>query len=99
MRKATGGEQPVHPHRDGADLHLRQVLGESGAERATHVVCAPLRMGDGALERCVDGRRGLEQPLVLAPLAETGAATFLFFAAPLPLVGATGSPLTPVAVL
>jgi len=35
----------------------------------------------------------------LKPLAEAGAIQFLFMAAPLPLKGATGSPLTPVAVL
>jgi kynurenine formamidase len=41
----------------------------------------------------------LLEGLVLAPLAETAASAFLFFAAPLPVVGGTGSPLTPVAVL
>ena len=35
----------------------------------------------------------------LKPLAEAGATAFLFMAAALPLKGATGSPLTPVAVL
>jgi kynurenine formamidase len=41
----------------------------------------------------------LLEGLVLAPLAETGAREFLFFAAPLPIEGGTGSPLTPTAVL
>ena len=41
----------------------------------------------------------LLEGLVLKPLAETGATEFLFVAAPLPFVGATGSPLTPIAVL
>lgn len=41
----------------------------------------------------------LLEGLVLAPLASEGAKTFLFMAAPLPIVGATGSPLQPVAVL
>jgi kynurenine formamidase len=41
----------------------------------------------------------LLEGLVLAPLAAEGAPTFLFVAAPLPIVGATGSPLQPVAVL
>lgn len=41
----------------------------------------------------------LLEGLVLKPLAESGATTFLFMAAALPIVGATGSPLTPVAVL
>lgn len=41
----------------------------------------------------------LIEGLVLAPLAEVGAASFLFMAAPLPIRGATGSPLVPLAVL
>jgi kynurenine formamidase len=41
----------------------------------------------------------LLEGLVLKPLAEAGAGAFLFMAAALPIVGGTGSPLTPVAVL
>jgi kynurenine formamidase len=41
----------------------------------------------------------LLEGLVLKPLAEAGVGAFLFTAAALPLVGATGSPLNPVAVL
>ena len=41
----------------------------------------------------------LLEGLVLKPLAEAGAPRFLFMAAALPIVGGTGSPLTPVAVL
>lgn len=41
----------------------------------------------------------LLEGLVLAPLAAAGATEFLFVAAPLPIAGGTGSPLTPVAVL
>jgi kynurenine formamidase len=41
----------------------------------------------------------LLEGLVLAPLAEAGATAFLFVAAALPIVGGTGSPLNPVAVL
>jgi kynurenine formamidase len=41
----------------------------------------------------------LLEGLVLRPLAEAGATEFLFMAAPLPIAGATGSPLSPVAVL
>ena len=36
---------------------------------------------------------------VLKPLAEAGGTAFLFAAMPLPIVGATGSPVAPVAVL
>lgn len=41
----------------------------------------------------------LAELMNLTPLAETGRATFLFVLAPLPLVGAVGSPVAPVAVL
>ncbi len=41
----------------------------------------------------------LLEGLVLRELAEAGATEFLFMAAPLPVVGATGSPVAPVAVL
>jgi len=41
----------------------------------------------------------LLEGLVLKPLAEAGAKSFLFAATPLPIVGATGSPVAPVAVL
>jgi kynurenine formamidase len=41
----------------------------------------------------------LLEGLVLKTLAETGVGAFLFVAAPLPIVGGTGSPLSPVAVL
>lgn len=41
----------------------------------------------------------LLEGLVLKPLAQHGRGQFLFVAAPLPVVGGTGSPLAPVAVL
>ncbi len=41
----------------------------------------------------------LLEGMVLRPLAAAGATEFLFMAAPLPIAGATGSPLSPVAVL
>jgi len=41
----------------------------------------------------------LLEGLMLESLAGTGRTEFLFVAAALPIVGATGSPLTPLAVL
>jgi kynurenine formamidase len=41
----------------------------------------------------------LLEGLVLEPLAKTGAREFLFIAAPLPITGATSSPINPVAIL
>lgn len=41
----------------------------------------------------------LLEGMVLRPLAEAGARAFLFVTTPLPVVGGTGSPVAPVAVL
>lgn len=41
----------------------------------------------------------LLEGMVLRPLAEAGGTAFLFVATPLPVVGGTGSPVAPVAVL
>jgi kynurenine formamidase len=41
----------------------------------------------------------LLEGLVLKQLAETGRHTFLFAASPLPVVGGTGSPISPIAIL
>jgi len=41
----------------------------------------------------------LLEGLVLQSLAETGRHTFLFAASPLPVVGGTGSPISPMAIL
>ena len=41
----------------------------------------------------------LLEGLVLKPLAETGRHRFLFAASPLPVVGGTGSPISPLAIL
>jgi kynurenine formamidase len=41
----------------------------------------------------------LLEGLVLRPLAETGRHSFLFAASPLPVVGGTGSPISPMAII
>jgi kynurenine formamidase len=41
----------------------------------------------------------LLEGLVLQPLAATGRSEFLFAASPLPVVGGTGSPISPMAIL
>jgi len=41
----------------------------------------------------------LLEGLILKPLADTGRHTFLFAASPLPVVGGTGSPISPMAIL
>ncbi|MBV8705408.1 MAG: hypothetical protein JO118_17040, partial [Acetobacteraceae bacterium] len=41
----------------------------------------------------------LLEGMVLRPLADAGGTAFLFVVTPLPVVGGTGSPVAPVAVL
>jgi len=41
----------------------------------------------------------LLEGLVLDPLAAAGRGEFLFAAAPLPIAGGTGSPISPMAIL
>jgi kynurenine formamidase len=41
----------------------------------------------------------LLEGLMLKPLADTGRHTFMFAASPLPVVGGTGSPISPMAIL
>jgi kynurenine formamidase len=41
----------------------------------------------------------LLEGLVLKPLSDTGRTTFMFAASPLPVVGGTGSPISPMAIL
>src|ERR1022692_4923494 len=43
-----------------------------GAERASHVGCAPLRLGDDTVERGLDRLRRVVEFLVPAPLAQPG---------------------------
>src|SRR5450759_1595555 len=52
---------------------LRHALPEGiGAERAAHVGCAPLRLGDDTVERSLDRLSGAHKLVVAAPLAQPG---------------------------
>ncbi len=90
----------------GIDLGAAEWLAESGvaAIGADNYSIEPLPFSDGSVfpvhQRLIrDYGVPLFEGLVLGPLAAAGATTFLFMAAPLPLVGGTGSPLCPIAVL
>lgn len=90
----------------GLDIAAALVLAEAGAALvgADNYAIEVLPFAEGTIfpvhQRLIrDYGIPLLEGLVLKPLAEKGATQFLFMAAALPIVGATGSPLTPVAVL
>lgn len=90
----------------GIDVGAAEWLAEAGvaAVGADNYAIEPLPFPPGAVfpvhQRLLrDYGVPLLEGLVLAPLGATGAATFLFVAAPLPIVGGTASPIAPLAVL
>jgi len=90
----------------GIDVEAALWLAESGAALvgADNFAIETLPFPEGTVfpvhQRLIRDYGGpLLEGLVLKPLAEAGATAFLFVATPLPIVGATGSPVAPVAVL
>ena len=90
----------------GLDLEAALYLAEAGAavvgadNYAVEVLPFPAGTAFPVHQRLIrDYGVPLLEGLVLKPLADAGATEFLFMAAALPIVGGTGSPLTPVAVL
>lgn len=90
----------------GIDLDAALILAQSGAAvvGADNYAVEVLPFAEGTVfpvhQRLIrDFGVPLLEGLVLRELATTRAREFLFMAAPLPIKGATGSPLTPVAVL
>jgi kynurenine formamidase len=90
----------------GIDLEAGQWLAERGvaAIGADNFAIEAIPFPEGKVfpvHQCVLRGYGvaLIEGLVLEPLAKSGASEFLFMASPLPIVGGTGSPLAPVAVL
>lgn len=90
----------------GIDVEAALWLAESGAAMvgADNFAIEVLPFPAGAVfpvhQRLIrDYGIPLLEGLVLRPLAEAGGAAFLFAALPLPIAGATGSPVAPVAVL
>lgn len=90
----------------GIDLEAALVLAEAGVAMvgADNFAVEVLPFAAGTVfpvhQRLIrDFGISLLEGLVLKPLAEAGATAFLFMAAPLPVKGGTGSPITPVAVL
>jgi kynurenine formamidase len=97
---------PDYHAEPGIDLDAALVLAEAGTAMvgADNYAVEVLPFAAGTVfpvhQRLIrDFGIPLLEGLVLKDLAEAGAATFLFMAAPLPVKGGTGSPLTPVAVL
>jgi kynurenine formamidase len=90
----------------GIDLEAALVLAEAGVAMvgADNYAVEVLPFAHGTVfpvhQRLIrDYGIPLLEGLVLKPLAEAGATAFLLVAAPLPVKGGTGSPITPVAVL
>ena len=90
----------------GIDVEAGLWLAESGVAMvgADNYAIEALPFPEGTLfpvhQRLIrDYGINLLENMVLRPLAEAGGTAFLFVATPLPIVGATGSPVAPVAVL
>jgi kynurenine formamidase len=90
----------------GIDVEAAEFLAESGVaiigadNFAVEVLPFPAGKVFPVHQRLIrDYGIALMEGAMLKPLAEAGASVFCFVAAPLPIVGGTGSPLTPVAIL
>jgi kynurenine formamidase len=100
------GGSPDFNREPGLDVEAALMLAQAGAALvgADNYAVEVLPFAEGTVfpvhQRLMrDHGVLLLEGLVLAPLAARGVAEFLFMAAPLLIAGATGSPLTPVAVL
>jgi kynurenine formamidase len=98
--------KPDFDREPGLGVEAALVLAEAGASvvGADNYAVEVLPFPEGTIfpvhQRLIrDYGVPLLEGLVLAPLAAAGATKFLFVAAALPIAGATGSPLTPLAVL
>lgn len=90
----------------GIDVEAAMWLASAGAAivGADNFAVEVIPFAEGSVfpvHQCLIRDHGLPllEGLVLAPLAARRIGSFLFSAAPLPIVGGTGSPLTPLAVL
>lgn len=97
---------PDYQAEPGIDLEAGMVLAQAGVAMvgADNYAVEVLPFAEGTVfpvhQRLIrDFGIPFLEGLVLKPLAEASATAFLFIAAPLPVKGGTGSPLTPVAVL
>ncbi|MGV0818178.1 cyclase family protein [Martelella sp. AMO21009] len=105
-QESLEGRKPDFGAEPGIDLEAAMVLVEAGAAivGADNYAVEVLPFAPGTVfpvhQRLIrDFGIPLLEGLVLKELAEARASEFLFVAAPLPVKGGTGSPLTPVAVI
>jgi kynurenine formamidase len=105
-QESLEGRAPDFHAEPGIDLDAALILAEAGVAMvgADNYAVEVLPFAAGTVfpvhQRLIrDYGIPLLEGLVLKDLAEAGATTFLFMAAPLPVKGGTGSPITPVAVL
>lgn len=106
QERSQAGEAVNFDNEPGLDLDAALVLAEGGVALvgADNFAVEVLPFSEGTVfpvhQRLIrDYGIPLLEGLVLAPLAEEGLSEFLFVAAALPIRGATGSPLNPVAIL
>ena len=106
LEQVTGGEPARFDREPGIDVEAALWLARAdvaliGADNyAVEVLPFPEDTVFPVHQRLIrDFGMPLLEGLVLDALAAAGAPTFLFVAAPLPIKGATGSPINPVAVL
>ncbi len=104
--ESQDGIDPDFNQEPGLDLDAALRLAEAGAALigTDNFAVEVLPFASGTVfpvhQRLIrDYGMALVEGLVLEPLGDAGATSFLFVAAPLPIVGATASPMTPVAVL
>jgi kynurenine formamidase len=105
-QEAQGRTAPDYDAEPGLDLDAALVLAEASVAMvgADNYAVEVLPFAPGTVfpvhQRLIrDYGIPLLEGLLLQQLAEAGATAFMFVAAPLPIKGATGSPITPVAVI
>jgi kynurenine formamidase len=106
LESVLGTEEVDFDAEPGIDVEAAEFLAEAGVavigadNFAVEVLPFPKGKVFPVHQRLIrDYGIPLMEGAMLKPLAETGVSVFCFIAAPLPIVGGTGSPLMPVAVL
>lgn len=106
MEQRGAAPAPDYNAEPGIDLAAAEMLSQAGVALigADNFAVEVLPFSDGTIfpvhqHLIRDSGIPLLENLVLAPLANAGATVFMFAMAPLPIRGATASPVNPMAVL
>lgn len=105
LESALGSTDPQFDAEAGIDVEAAEFLAEAGVAMigadnfAIEVLPFPTGKVFPVHQRLIrDYGVPLMEGVMVKPLADAGATVFCFMAAPLPIVGGTGSPLAPVAI-